>query len=574
MSSIPKDAMIVPEAPPQMPSLSSSDDESFVVLGKSLIPDDTSSGNDDHTNLVASEVVEEARRWISSEIQALEIEEQRGDEADGRLLKKGANVDTADNAMGTSKEKKDSLNSFGSVSSTLERSAVLPEMPKVESGFDAPISIASITSNLSSEEVQTKVAQIIEENMKLKDTILQNNISLKSQYDRIVAWQEEVQKVYQAHKDKIYEAKACIEKLKKDKENLVHELEKQKDVVSRKDEIIKTLQETLASKESNVSLNQTSNNNLKEFELEMANKKIKDLECENQKLKDENADLHRNLESVKEDSKPNEERIRKLQGELDIAKTEIEQYKLEASKVKNMVRDRETELGQIIAGLREQLSNTKSVDPWITEELDNTRTQLSNTQIMLTLAEENKTAALKQVDSLSEQVKRLSKEIEELKLKNVQSDEMFALKTQMDMYKVDFEQERSAKEAMRLEKDKLLEDIQMLQTRNQQLQDDLAILRSNGEYVVVPPSGPTMSTSSSTNTSSSASNRYTRDLPHIRSSYLNSSPLRRNILTRSYLRTPIRSPPLGKHSCPLCGIQFRSIRLLEDHVDVCCGHTV
>nr|CAI5856762.1 unnamed protein product [Callosobruchus analis] len=513
MSSIPKDAMIVPEAPPQMPSLSSSDDESFVVLGKSLIPDDTSSGNDDHTNLVASEVVEEARRWISSEIQALEIEEQRGDEADGRLLKKGANVDTADNAMGTSKEKKDSLNSFGSVSSTLERSAVLPEMPKVESGFDAPISIASITSNLSSEEVQTKVAQIIEENMKLKDTILQNNISLKSQYDRIVAWQEEVQKVYQAHKDKIYEAKACIEKLKKDKENLVHELEKQKDVVSRKDEIIKTLQETLASKESNVSLNQTSNNNLKEFELEMANKKIKDLECENQKLKDENADLHRNLESVKEDSKPNEERIRKLQGELDIAKTEIEQYKLEASKVKNMVRDRETELGQIIAGLREQLSNTKSVDPWITEELDNTRTQLSNTQIMLTLAEENKTAALKQVDSLSEQVKRLSKEIEELKLKNVQSDEMFALKTQMDMYKVDFEQERSAKEAMRLEKDKLLEDIQMLQTRNQQLQDDLAILRSNGEYVVVPPSGPTMSTSSSTNTSSSASNQSTMKCP-------------------------------------------------------------
>nr|CAI5856761.1 unnamed protein product [Callosobruchus analis] len=540
MSSIPKDAMIVPEAPPQMPSLSSSDDESFVVLGKSLIPDDTSSGNDDHTNLVASEVVEEARRWISSEIQALEIEEQRGDEADGRLLKKGANVDTADNAMGTSKEKKDSL--------------------------DAPISIASITSNLSSEEVQTKVAQIIEENMKLKDTILQNNISLKSQYDRIVAWQEEVQKVYQAHKDKIYEAKACIEKLKKDKENLVHELEKQKDVVSRKDEIIKTLQETLASKESNVSLNQTSNNNLKEFELEMANKKIKDLECENQKLKDENADLHRNLESVKEDSKPNEERIRKLQGELDIAKTEIEQYKLEASKVKNMVRDRETELGQIIAGLREQLSNTKSVDPWITEELDNTRTQLSNTQIMLTLAEENKTAALKQVDSLSEQVKRLSKEIEELKLKNVQSDEMFALKTQMDMYKVDFEQERSAKEAMRLEKDKLLEDIQMLQTRNQQLQDDLAILRSNGEYVVVPPSGPTMSTSSSTNTSSSASNRYTRDLPHIRSSYLNSSPLRRNILTRSYLRTPIRQSTM---KCPKCNFGFTTLQALQNHVYRC-----
>nr|CAH7751765.1 unnamed protein product [Callosobruchus chinensis] len=542
MSTIPKGVMIVPDAPPEMPSLSS-DDESFVVLGKSLIPDDPASGNDDHKNVVDSEVVDEARRWISNEIQALEIEEQKGDEADGRLLKKG---DTGGNAVGTSKEKKDSL--------------------------DAPISIASITSNLSSEEVQTKIAQIIEENMKLKDTILQNNISLKSQYDRIVAWQEEVQKVYQAHKDKIYEAKACIEKLKKDKENLAHELEKQKDVVSLKNEAIKKLQETLASKESNESLNQTSNNNLKEFELEMANKKIKDLEGENQKLKDENADLHRNLESLKEASKPNEERIRKLQGELDLAKTEIEQYTLEASKGKNMLRDRETELGQIIAGLREQLSNIKPAEPWITEELDNTRTQLSNTQIMLTLAEENKTSALAQVATLSQQVMRLNKEIEEIKLKNDQSDEMFALKTQMDMYKVDFEQERSAKETIKLEKDKLLEDIQMLQNRNQQLQDELTMIRNSGDFVVLPQAGQTMSSSSRENTSSSASNRYTRDLPHIRSSYLNSSPLRRNILTRSYLRTPIRSPPLGKHSCPMCGIQFRSIRLLEDHVDVCLGN--
>nr|CAH7714582.1 unnamed protein product [Callosobruchus chinensis] len=537
MSTIPKGAMIIPDAPPEMPSLSSSDDESFVVLGKSLIPDDPASGNDDHKNVVDSEVVDEARRWISNEIQALEIEEQKGDEADGRLLKKG---DTGGNAVGTSKEKKDSL--------------------------DAPISIASITSNLSSEEVQTKIAQIIEENMKLKDTILQNNISLKSQYDRIVAWQEEVQKVYQAHKDKIYEAKACIEKLKKDKENLTHELEKQKDVVSLKNEAIKKLQETLASKESNESLNQTSNNNLKEFELEMANKKIKDLECENQKLKDENADLHRNLESLKEASKPNEERIRKLQGELDLAKTEIEQYKLEASKGKNVLRDRETELGQIIAGLREQLSNIKPAEPWITEELDNTRTQLSNTQIMLTLAEENKTSALAQVATLSQQVTRLNKEIEEIKLKNDQSDEMFALKTQMDMYKVDFEQERSAKETIKLEKDKLLEDIQMLQNRNQQLQDELTMIRNNGDFVVLPQAGQTMSSSSRENTSSSTSNRYTRDLPHIRSSYLNSSPLRRNILTRSYLRTPIRQPTM---KCPKCNFGFTTLQALQNHVYRC-----
>ncbi|CAH1955370.1 unnamed protein product [Acanthoscelides obtectus] len=496
-----------------MHSLSSSDEESFVVLGQSLIPDDLSS-SDERPSVVGTEVVGEAKQWISSEINALEKDEQKHDEADGRLLKRGENIAAADTTAGTSREKKESLNSIGSVGSALERSAVLPEMPKVESTFDvgSPVSIASITSNLSSEEVQNKVAQIIEENIKLKETIQQNNMSMKSQYDRIVAWQEEVQKVHQAHKDKIFEAKACIEKLKKDKENLMLEVDKQRDVVASKNETIRELQETLNSKQSHEALNQTSDNNLKEFELDAANKKLKDLECENQKLKQEYANLQKDIERFEADSKPDKELIQKLQGELCAARMEVGQCQLEVIKGKEKLRDRETELGQILAGLREQMSKITPADPLLNEELEHTKTQLTNTQIMLTLAEQNKSDALKQVDTLGQQVTKLSEEMEELKRKNEQTDEMCALKTQLDVYKADFEAERSAKETIKLDKDKFLEDIQTLQVCNQQLQEELEKVRNELFALRLTRRSTTTSTSGG-NTASSTSTKSTMKCP-------------------------------------------------------------
>ncbi|CAH1955375.1 unnamed protein product [Acanthoscelides obtectus] len=523
-----------------MHSLSSSDEESFVVLGQSLIPDDLSS-SDERPSVVGTEVVGEAKQWISSEINALEKDEQKHDEADGRLLKRGENIAAADTTAGTSREKKESLNSIGSVGSALERSAVLPEMPKVESTFDvgSPVSIASITSNLSSEEVQNKVAQIIEENIKLKETIQQNNMSMKSQYDRIVAWQEEVQKVHQAHKDKIFEAKACIEKLKKDKENLMLEVDKQRDVVASKNETIRELQETLNSKQSHEALNQTSDNNLKEFELDAANKKLKDLECENQKLKQEYANLQKDIERFEADSKPDKELIQKLQGELCAARMEVGQCQLEVIKGKEKLRDRETELGQILAGLREQMSKITPADPLLNEELEHTKTQLTNTQIMLTLAEQNKSDALKQVDTLGQQVTKLSEEMEELKRKNEQTDEMCALKTQLDVYKADFEAERSAKETIKLDKDKFLEDIQTLQVCNQQLQEELEKVRNELFALRLTRRSTTTSTSGGNTASSTSTSAPTS---------------------------------LSKRSCPMCGIQIQSLRLLEDHIDECLSH--
>lgn len=43
--------------------------------------------------------------------------------------------------------------------------------------------------------------------------MLQNNIAMKKQFDTIAMWNEDVQKVYEAHKKKFAETKLYIEKV-------------------------------------------------------------------------------------------------------------------------------------------------------------------------------------------------------------------------------------------------------------------------------------------------------------------------------------------------------------------------
>lgn len=31
----------------------------------------------------------------------------------------------------------------------------------------------------------------------------------------------------------------------------------------------------------------------------------------------------------------------------------------------------------------------------------------------------------------------------------------------------------------------------------------------------------------------------------------------------------LQSPPLNNHICPICSIKFRSLRMLQEHVDTC-----
>lgn len=99
---------------------------------------------------------------------------------------------------------------------------------------DKNLSLVTVVSDLSVEEIQSKVESIVEENNRLKgrlftkqiiwhlpnynkwilETIVQNNVAMKKQYDTIMQWQEEVQKVHNLHKEKFNKTRQYIEEVR------------------------------------------------------------------------------------------------------------------------------------------------------------------------------------------------------------------------------------------------------------------------------------------------------------------------------------------------------------------------
>lgn len=60
----------------------------------------------------------------------------------------------------------------------------------------------------------------MQENVKLKETLKQNNMAMKQQFNTLAAWQEEIGKVHQSHKQKFNETKELISQLRKENSEL------------------------------------------------------------------------------------------------------------------------------------------------------------------------------------------------------------------------------------------------------------------------------------------------------------------------------------------------------------------
>lgn len=473
-SSLPTESFKMPSEPYPLPSLGS-DEESFVVLWKDM---DSKSIVEVNHEPIGTSIVEEAKQLINKELTEME------------KLSVSSKVDSqAENNLSVDGPSNPSENTVPE-STQMDKSSVLPKMPQVEKGFDTSevISITTLSTDLTSEQVQKKVSEIVEENIRLKDTILQNNMSMKSQYERIVAWQEDVQKVHQAHKEKILEAKEFIERLKKENYNLIRELEQLKAIKTAQDEEIVSLRQTIDGKEqcSKETMDPKSKN--VEFMLDMANKHIKQLESGMKNLTVENETIKAEKDKwVGNKVEEYEKEIDRLQTAFNSSKMELDEAKKELMKMKSTDEEKLKSLNEVIDSLRSQLFFTKQQQTMLPtqEEVVNIRQQLASTQVMLTQVEQARNAACIQIEGLKKENVELKTKLNE---SQAQTDDIYALKAQLDVYKADFEAERNAKETMKTEKERLSEDMQNLQRRNQQLQEEIEMLREND--FVVPPSVP------------------------------------------------------------------------------------
>lgn len=75
-------------------------------------------------------------------------------------------------------------------------------------------------SMMSPSEIEEKLKSVLEENIKLKETLKQNNSAIKQQFNTITMWQKEVMTVCDNHKQKFLETKELIGRLKKENDEL------------------------------------------------------------------------------------------------------------------------------------------------------------------------------------------------------------------------------------------------------------------------------------------------------------------------------------------------------------------
>lgn len=380
----------------------------------------------------------------------------------------------------------------------------------------------SITSSQSSFlDVQKQVQELIRENEKLKKTVQVNNSTMSSQYDKIMKWKEDVTKVLNEYKDKLSGAKVIVDEFKEKNSKLEGEIEVYKNIKKLLDEEIIKLRESLANKRS---VDNIVDKNLVELDTDILRSKIKDLENALAESNIDKSDLAFTKTNLEEQLKVlqtqlgelliDNQQIEKLEVSLNEANTknrllthEIERLakiEMQIPKLKKALEEQErlvnlqgSEIAENMVrtnDLFEKETKSKSQLNELQDLLQRKDHQLSelserNKQLMVELKQQEDfqnirhqlTETQMQVISLNQELSKKYSEIEELRHLLTQTsskDDVFALQSQLEVYRKDFEAEKASKIELKRERDQLAEDLRNVQIRNKQMQNEVERLRA------------------------------------------------------------------------------------------------
>jgi DNA repair exonuclease SbcCD ATPase subunit len=399
------------------------------------------------------------------------------------------------------------------------RSEPFPEAPTAQDKVACSVANIVISPDSSYEEIQKQVEELIKENDQLKNVIEQNNASMKNQYDRFVAYKDEVIKVMKSHKEKFTEAKAYVDKCKEENVKLFNELEVHVNLKGVHEEEILSLKDKLRHYENSSQFEATVEQNMAQFDLKMLNEKNRELKNELAESKLKNSELMRENEKLttrlvtmpqfEDHLQGKQQEIDKLKEEKLIFQNREEENSLEIKNLRTQLEKLQHQLGHIskekeqlaqfqgdvaayeerlrlkqteIVGLEEELQTTtlklqdlqEQHNPHLVEDHQKVLAQLSTAQRTITALEQDREEKAKELDEL----KRRNQEC------NSKSDEAFALKEQLEVYRQDFEAEKESKKSLKQEKDQVVEDLKNIQKRNKELQHEIEQLRARNEVRV------------------------------------------------------------------------------------------
>ncbi|KYM89864.1 hypothetical protein ALC53_02176 [Atta colombica] len=120
------------------------------------------------------------------------------------------------------------------------------------------IDYKSLVSSMTVTAMQHRLVEVLQENVKLKETLRQNNVSMKQQFNTLAMWQEEVTKVHLSHKQQFAETKELINHLKKENTELKYKFSRLQHFENMKPKINRSVSEDWANLISNRKLKEPS----------------------------------------------------------------------------------------------------------------------------------------------------------------------------------------------------------------------------------------------------------------------------------------------------------------------------
>ncbi|XP_047535879.1 optineurin isoform X3 [Vanessa atalanta] len=555
-----------------------------------------------------------------------------------------------------------------------------------DSPSPASMMVAStiITDDRSTEELQKRFGELLDENVVLKETLKQNNDSMKEQFMLIASCQEDMLKTHKLHREKFDETRDLVERLRQENKQLKHDL-------SRLTEAEVNVNNETGESKSGVSseiefVTSPDDDTIDKLtvQLELVEKQRRQVIVENEKLswqkeslehivdattkeRDDAKEKLKNVENVSPEELRNREaytqqlegKYSMLQSELKKAQIKIidlENVKLEFTQHKSgtletvkMYKEQIQELNNRIKEIQKTvfqpvrfsisseneslpeyanyMSSVKLYDrtlKHLSEYLDTLTNGLSDSlvhtlgviaslqdfklerasvdRVMGGLAEvkqmieKQHSAALSnlgQVRGALSIFEGIFKDFNELLKKSVTKSEntpaqlsaaLLArarevsalraeladcelLRAQLDSYRSDFEAEREAREKMASEKEIILTDLRTAQRKIQELTTQLEKIRALNPalHKSVTTNRPTTAsarpatTTAATSATSASTTTTTGNMVRKKKKVVNKS---KEVVHET-------TPPPLRFDCPVCDQPFKTLILLEQHVDSC-----
>lgn len=388
-----------------------------------------------------------------------------------------------------------------------------------------------MSSSVSIDKVQA-LQHLLSEHGQMKESLHKANVAMRKNFTNIQKWQDEVKAKYAEQVRTIDEQRAALDGLEAENKTLKQALKlaeaRAGDQAKRFQEEKANLQKELDETRQQIDaerLNATS-------ELDELKKAVSEKQSilQNMAKQIERLELEKQEFVVVKSNKPGGSDVG---GEPDYITKEEHQRQLKAL---------QREMSVVVARNLE-FDDMKNV---YVDEINCMKVNLAAAE---ELHAKNRTELARQAREIEGKDVSLAENIRELKTLAEQVD---VLQAQLDIYKVDFEAERSARGELASEKDRILADLKLLQKRNQQLIEEVQNGRAAQE-----------------NATKAANEALDKREPQPSASG-----------TAGSSGTPAAEKPKESDEqqyersilhCPLCNNPFRDLATLQNHVEDCVG---